>query len=75
MKFEDLAIIVYYIDRFKEKQNEVRLPDCTTIDCEGKLPLEIILALLLFVVVVCFGVSMFILMKNRRKIQKFKTRK
>lgn len=72
MKFEDVAITMSYIDRFKEQRNRARLPDCTTIDCEGRLSVEIILAFLLLAFVL---VSMIILMKYRRKIQKLTTRK
>lgn len=59
-----------YIDRFKEQQNNVRHPDCTTIDCEGKLPLEIIVALILIVVILCFGVPLLFLWIYRKKIEK-----
>lgn len=62
-----------YVDRFKEQQNKVRHPDCTTIDCEGKLPLEIV-PLILIVVVLCFGISMFLWI-YRKKIEKLKTGK
>lgn len=61
-----------YIDRFKEQQNRVRHPDCTTIDCEGKLPLTIIVALILIVVVLCFGVPLLFLWIYRKKIEKLK---
>ncbi|XP_052678992.1 putative ankyrin repeat protein RF_0381 isoform X2 [Crassostrea angulata] len=58
--------------KFKEQQNKVRHPDCTTTDCEGKLPPEIIVALILIVVVLCFGVSMLFLWIYRKKIEKLK---
>lgn len=61
-----------YIDRFKEQQNKARHPDCTTIDSEGKLPLEIIVALILIVVVLCFGVPLLFLWIYRKKIEKLK---
>lgn len=61
-----------YIDRFKEQQNKVKHPDCTTTDSEGKLPLEIIVPLILIVVVLCFGVPMLFLWIYRKKIEKLK---
>lgn len=61
-----------YIDRFKEQQNNVRHPDCTTIDSEGKLPLEIIVALMLIVFVLCFGVPFLFLWIYSKKIEKLK---
>lgn len=64
-----------YIDRFKEQQNEKRHPGCTTINCEGKLPIETTVALILIVVVCCFGVSMLFLWIFRKKIEKLKTGK
>lgn len=73
--FEDLAIIMSYIDRFKEQRNEVRHPDSTTIHYDRKLPLEIIVPLILIVVVLCFGVPMLFLGLYRKKIKKLKTGK
>lgn len=67
--FEDLAITMSYIDRFKEQQNEVRHPNSTTIHYERKLPLEIIVPLILIVVVLCFGVPMLFLRLYREKIK------
>lgn len=61
-----------YIDRFKEQQNREKHPDCTTINCEGKLPPEIIVALVLIVVVLCFGVPLLFLWIYRKKIEKLK---
>lgn len=61
-----------YNDRFKEQQNKVKHPDLTTTDCEGKLPPEIIVGLILIVVVLCFGVSMLFLWIYRKKIEKLK---
>lgn len=61
-----------YINRFKEQQNRVKHPDLTTIDCEGKLPPEIIVALILIVVVLCFGVPLLFLWIYRKKIKKLK---
>lgn len=72
--YEEIAMTMSYVDRFKEQQNKVRHPDCTTIDCEGKLPLEIIVPLILIVVVLCFGISMFLWI-YRKKIEKLKTGK
>lgn len=70
--FEDLAITMSYINRFKEQQNEVRNPDSTTIHYERKLPLEIIVPLILIVVVLCFGFPMLFLRLYRKKIKKLK---
>lgn len=70
--FEDLAITISYIDRFKEQRNEVRHPDSTTIHYERKLPLEIIVPLILIVVVLCFGVPILFLRLYREKIRKLK---
>lgn len=70
--FEDLAITMSYIDRFKEQQNEVRHPNSTTIHYERKLPLEIIVPLILIVVVLCFGVPMLFFWIYRKKIEKLK---
>lgn len=61
-----------YIDRFKEQQNNVRHPDCTTIDSEGKLPLEIIVALMSIVFVLFFGVLFLFLWIYSKKIEKLK---
>lgn len=63
------------INRFKEQQNEVKHPGCTTTDCGGKLPLEITVALILIVVVLCFGVSMLFLWIYRKKNKELKTGK
>lgn len=71
--FEDLAIIMSYIDRFKEQRNEVRHPDSTTVHYDRKLPFEIIVPLILIVVVLCFGVPMLFLWLYRKKIKKLKT--
>lgn len=66
-----------YIDRFEKQQNEESHPDSTAIDCEGKLPLEIILPSLLLVVavVVCLGVSILFLRKSNKEIQRLSTGK
>lgn len=73
--FEDLSIIMSYIDRFKEQRNEVRHPDSTTVHYDRKLPLEIIVPLILIVVVLCFGVPMLFLGLYRKKMKKLKTGK
>lgn len=73
--YEELAKTLSYLDRFKEQQNKVKHPDCTTIDSEGKLPLEIIVPLILIVVVLCFGISMLFLWIYRNKIEKLNTGK
>lgn len=65
-------MIMSYLDRFKEQQNKVRHPDCTTNDCDGKLPLEILVALILIVVFLCFGVPLLFLWIYRKKIEKLK---
>lgn len=70
--FEDLAMTMSYIHRFKEQQNKVKHPDSTTIHHERKLPLEIIVPLILIVVVLCFGVTMLFLRLYREKIRKLK---
>lgn len=70
--FEDLAITMSYINRFKDQQNEVWHPDSTTIHYERKLPLEMIVPLILIVVVLCFGVPMLFLRLYRKKIKKLK---
>lgn len=64
-----------YIDRFKEQQNKIRWPNSTTKDCEGELPLKIIVALLLIVVVLCFFIILYYLRQYRKKIQNLKTGK
>lgn len=64
-----------YIDRFKEQQNKIRRPNSTTTDCEGELPLKIIVALLLIVVVLCFFIIMYYLRQYRKKIHNLKTGK
>lgn len=73
--YEELAMTMSYIYRFKEQQNKVKHPDCTTINCEGKLPPEIIVPLILIVVVLCFGISMLFLWIYRKKIEKLNTGK
>lgn len=65
-------MLMSYLDRFKEQQNKVRHPDCTTNDCDGKLPLEILVALILIVVFLCFGVPLLFLWIYRKKIEKLK---
>lgn len=65
-------MIMSCLDRFKEQQNKVRHPDCTTNDCDGKLPLEILVALILIVVFLCFGVPLLFLWIYRKKIEKLK---
>lgn len=64
-----------YFDRFKEQKNEIKYPDSTAKDCNGREPLETIVALLFISVVLCFGISILLLLIKRKKMKKIKTGK